>query len=81
MEATDAVLGGTVVITGARVFADTANGKFTMQPIVSGFLLGSAMLLVAMVLPSVAKILIAAGIVGTFLTSGPTILNRVGTLG
>jgi hypothetical protein len=81
MDATDAVLGGTIVITGARVFADTAGGHFTMQPVVSGFLLGSAMLLIAMIAPSIAKALIALGIVGTFVTSGPTILSKVGALG
>lgn len=81
MDAVDAVIGGTVVITGARVFADTAGGHFTMQPVVSGFLLGSAMLLVAMIAPSIAKALIGLGIVGTFITSGPTILDRVGKLG
>lgn len=81
MDAVDAVIGGTVVITGARVFADTADGHFTMQPVVSGFLLGSAMLLIAMIAPSIAKALIALGLVGTFVTSGPTILDRVGKLG
>lgn len=81
MEAVDAVLGGTVVITGARVFNDAAGGHFTMQPVVSGFLLGSALLLVAMVAPSIAKALIGLGIVGTFIVNGPTILDRVGKLG
>lgn len=81
MDATNAVIGGTVAITGARVFADTAGGHFTMQPIVSGFLLGSALLLVAMITPSIAKALVALGLVGTFVTSGPTILDRVGKLG
>jgi formate/nitrite transporter FocA (FNT family) len=81
MDAASTVLGGTVVITGARVFADTATGHFTMQPVVSGFLLGSALLLVAMFAPSIAKALVILGMVGTFVTSGPTILDRVGKLG
>lgn len=81
MDATGAVLAGTIVITGSKVFADTANGHFTMQPVVSGFLLGSALLLLGMVVPSIAKALVALGCVGAFVTNGPTILDRVGKLG
>lgn len=81
MDVSDAVIGSVIIVTGSRVFVDTHAGKFTMQPIVSGFLLGSVLLLFGMASPSITKALCGLLIVGAFVTNGSTVLDTAGKLG
>lgn len=81
MDTGEAVIGSVIVLTGSRVFVDVHNGKFTMQPVVSGFLLGSVLLLFGMASPSITKALCGLLLVGAFVTNGPTILDTAGKLG
>jgi len=81
MDTSSAVIGSVVVVTGSRLFVDVHNGKFSMQPVVSGFLLGSVLLLFGMASPSITKAFCGLLIIGAFVTNGPTILDTAGKLG
>lgn len=76
--ATDAVIGSVIVITGSTAIKNAANGTFHMSSIVAGFLLGSALLLVAMASPALAKGLALLGVVGAITTNGPAVFKIVG---
>lgn len=80
MNATDTVIGSTVVVIGSRAIADTASGHFTMGPIVSGFLLGSALLLLAFVSPFMAKGFAILAMIGALLKNGPAVFAHIGKI-
>ena len=81
MAPTDAILGSVIVISGSTAIKNASQGKFHMSSVVSGFLLGSALLLVAMVSPAIAKGLAMLGAIGAVITNGPAVFGIVGKLG
>jgi hypothetical protein len=52
-----------------------------METVVFGFLLLIALLVLAIVMPPVAKILAYLGMVGAFILNGPTIFKFIGDFG
>lgn len=81
LAATDAIIGSVVVITGSTAIKNAKAGTFHMSSIVSGFLLGSALMLVAMASPAIAKGLAMLGAIGAIITNGPAVFGLVGKLG
>src|SRR3954451_23160339 len=80
MGTTSAVLGATIVITGTSVLKDVKKGQSPMMPVVTGFMLGSALLLIAMAAPQFAKALAGLGVVGALVTNGPDVLGTINTI-
>lgn len=78
---TDAIIGSVIVISGSTAIKNASQGKFHMSSVVSGFLLGSALMLVAMVSPAIAKALAALGAIGAIINNGPAVFSLVGKLG
>lgn len=76
--ATDAVIISVIAISGSAVIKDTAAGKFTMRPIIAGFILGSVLLLVAAASPAIAKGLATLGVIGAVIENGPAVAKLVG---
>ena len=81
MGPTSAVLGGTAIITGLSVLKDVHKKKDPVKPVVFGFMLGSALLLVAFAAPALAKGLALMGVVGAFVTNGTDVLAILGQVG
>lgn len=80
MGTTSAVIGGTIIITGTSVLKDIHEGKPPVLPVVTGFLLGSALLLVAFASPPLAKALALMGVVGALATNGNAALGVIGSV-
>lgn len=81
MDPTDAIVGSVVVIVGTTLIRDTMQGKADMRPVVTGFLLGSALLLLSFGAPNLAKGLAYLGVLGALVTNGPLIADRLGKIG
>lgn len=81
MNSTDAIVGSTVVITGTSLIRDTVKGKPQMRPVISGFLLGSALLLLSFAAPTLAKYLAYLGVLGALVTNGPEVVTALGRIG
>jgi hypothetical protein len=81
VEATSAVVGSVVVIVGTSVIKDVKDGRSPIPPVVSGFMLGSALLLIALAWPQFAKVAAGLGVVGAFVTNGPQVLGTLGGIG
>lgn len=71
------VIGSVIVITGTSVVKHVHEHTFTFRPIITGFLLGAALLLVAMASPSLARALALLGLVGGLITNGPAVISLV----
>lgn len=80
MGTTSAVLGATIVITGTSVLKDVKKGQSPMMPVVTGFMLGSALLLIALAAPQFAKALAGLGVVGALVTNGSDVLGTINTV-
>jgi hypothetical protein len=78
MNAPTAVIASTIVITGTSAIKDVKEGKPPIVPIVSGFLLGSALLLLAIASPALAKAFALLGLVGAMVTNGGAVMDIVG---
>lgn len=80
--AADLIIVSVVVVSGTAILKDTGpgGGGFKMHTVVSGFLLGSALLLVAALSPAIAKGLAVLGIIGALTTNGPAAFKVIGGL-
>lgn len=76
--ASDAVIISVIVIAGSAVIKDSAAGKFTFKPIVAGFMLGAALLLIAAASPGLAKGMAMLGVIGAVIENGPAVFKTVG---
>jgi hypothetical protein len=81
MGSTDAIIGSVVFITGTSAIKHTKKGDLGMHTFVSGFMLGSALLLLAMASPAIAKALAFMGAIGALINNGPAVFGLVGKLG
>jgi hypothetical protein len=80
----DLVIASTAIITVTTIIRNAHNktkAGTTFEPIVFGFLLCIALLVIALVAPGIAKGLALLGLVGAFAVNGPALFSIVGGLG
>ncbi len=83
-DASGAVMGSVVIIVATTIVRLVRENKWTgnaARVIVFGFLLGTFLLAIATVSPTVAKILAGLGVVGAFALNGTAVFGAVSTLG
>ncbi len=84
MNPSSVVFASVMVITATTILRrmrdGTWNGHVT-ETIVFGFLLLVSLLVLAIVLPSVAKVLGYLGMVGAFIVNGPAVFKLLGDFG
>lgn len=84
MNPSNVVLASVVVITSTtilrRMREGTAQGHVA-ETIVFGFMLLVALLILAIVMPTVAKVFGYLGMVGAFVVNGPAVFKLVGNFG
>jgi hypothetical protein len=80
MGPTASVIGGTVIITGLSVLKDVHKGQDPVKPVVFGFMLGGALLLVSFFSGALAKALALMGVVGAFTVNGKDALSILGAI-
>jgi hypothetical protein len=78
---TDTIVMATVVITGSTLIKNAKNKKNHFAPIVFGFMLTSALLIMAMFAPTFAKMLAYMGMAGAFVVNGPSVFGVVSGIG
>lgn len=81
MGPTTAVLTSTIVITGISVIKDVSQAKDPIPPVITGFMLGMALIVVSFVSGPLAKALAYMGVAGAVLTNGTTLMATVGKVG
>lgn len=82
MNPTDTVLISVVVIVGTTILKHIHEGKGgVLSPIVFGFLLATALLLIAVFAPRIAIALAYLGLVGAFAVNGPAVFTLMGNFG
>jgi hypothetical protein len=84
MNPSSVVIGSVVVITSTTLVRRMREGKGTVsvaEILVFGFLLMIALLVLAIVMPSVAKVLAYLGLVGAFVVNGPAVFKLLGDFG
>lgn len=81
MGPTASVIGGTVIITGLSVLKDIHGTKDPIKPVVFGFMLGAALLVVNMFSGALAKALALMGIVGAIAVNGKDAVSILGGIG
>jgi hypothetical protein len=85
MNPSSAVFASVVIITGTTIIRRMREaGKQpprVMEAVVFGFILLIALLTLAIVMPSVAKILAYLGMVGAFVVNGPAVFTLLGNFG
>lgn len=77
---TDVILLSGAIITATTVIRNTTDKKFHFSPIVFGFLLTAALLILSVLTPSFAKGLAIMGIIGAFALNGGPVLKVLGGL-
>lgn len=84
MQPSSAVTGSVVIIVGTTLIRRIREGKsqgHIIEVIIFGFLLLVALLLLAIVMPEVAKVLAMLGLVGAFVVNGPSVFEYLGNFG
>lgn len=84
MNPSSVVFASVVIITSTTLIRRVREGKWSshvIETIVFGFLLLIALLVLAIVLPSAAKILAYLGMVGAFVVNGPAVFGYLGNFG
>lgn len=85
MEPSSAVVASVVVITGTsiirRIREKKAGEAHVVEAVVFGFLLMFALLTLAIVMPTIAKVLAYLGMVGAFVVNGPAVFELLGDFG
>jgi hypothetical protein len=77
---TDVILLSGALITVTTVIRNTTDKKFHFSPIMFGFLLTAALLILSAAAPTVAKGLAVMGVVGAFVANGPAVFKVLGGL-
>ncbi len=72
------IITSVVVMVGTTLVVEAAEGQVTMGPIVFGFMLGSALMLIGFVSAPLARMLAIMGVVGTLVTRGADITKILG---
>jgi hypothetical protein len=72
------IIASMVVMVGSSLVVEAAEGQVTMGPIVFGFMLGSALMLIGFVSGPLAKMLAIMGVVGTLVTRGSDLTKILG---
>lgn len=83
-DASDVVIASVLVISGTTLFRRIREGTWknhVVEIIVFGFLLLIALLLIAVISPTIAKTLAYLGMIGAFLVNGEEVLKFVGDFG
>lgn len=79
MDSTNAIIAAAVVISGSTMVKDgVEKKKFHFAPVVFGFMLASALLLLALIAPNFARGLAYMGLVGAFVVNGPAVFKLAG---
>lgn len=78
---TDTIVAATVIIAGSTMIKNAKAKKNHFAPIVFGFLLTSALLIMAMFAPTFARMLAYMGMVGAFVVNGPAVFGVVSGIG
>jgi hypothetical protein len=73
MQTTSLVLGATVVVTGSTVIRDVHEGKTRAAPIVFGFMMAAALLIMGMGSEKLARGLSYMSMVGALAVNGPAV--------
>lgn len=84
MNPSSAVVASVVIITSTTILRRVREGKWqhhVVEVIIFGYLLMIALLVLAIVLPVVAKTLAYLGIVGAFIVNGPAVFGFLGDFG
>lgn len=81
MGTTGTVVGCSALIASISAIKDTTHGKSPMQPVVTGFMLAFALLLVALVSQALARALALMGVLGAILVNGQGVLSTLGKVG
>jgi uncharacterized membrane protein YkgB len=83
---TDVVLGSVTVVVGTTVLRNLKDPKkngsgHVFRPVVFGFMLATALLLLAIPLPGISKGLAYLSLVGAFVVNGPALFSTIGGFG
>lgn len=79
-DATSAIVGSMIVIMGTTEIADIKRDGFHAKPIIVGFMLGTALLIIAVFNPEIAKAFAYLGVVGALVTNGPDAFKAIGAI-
>jgi hypothetical protein len=71
------VIGGVIVATGLTVLNDLLNGEIRMQPVISGFVVGTFLLILAFFSTPVAAALALLLVVTSVMRNGGAVLAKV----
>jgi len=80
----NAVFASVLVITSTTVIRRVRDGTWpghVLETVVFGFMLLIALLILAIVLPSFARVLAYLGMVGAFVVNGPSLFELLGGFG
>lgn len=80
MSPTDVIIASVVIIVGTTMIRNAKNKKNRFAPIIFGFMLALALLIMATFAPTVAKGLAYMGMVGAFVVNGPTVFKLLAGL-
>lgn len=85
MTPSSTVIASVVIITSTTILRRTREGKapsgYIIETIIFGFLLLVALLILAIVMPQIAKVLGYLGMVGAFVVNGPEVFKLLGNFG
>lgn len=79
--ATDTILASTIIITGSTLIRNAKNKKNKFAPIIFGFMLTTALLIMSMFAPTFTRYLAYMGMVGAFVVNGPAVFGVVSGIG
>ena len=72
---TDTIIVCSMVMIGSSLIKDVAHGQPSIKPVVTGMMLGGALLIIGTFAPTLAKLLAITGLVGALMTNGSTLIN------
>lgn len=75
--ATGTILAAGILVTGSTVVRDVHEGKGRAAPIIFGFMMVSALLIISMASPKYAKGIAYLAMVGAFVVNGPAVFGIV----
>ena len=84
MSPSSAVLASVIVITSTTIIRRARQGTWkshVIETIIFGFLLLIALLIVALILPTVALVLAYLGMIGALVVNGPEVFTFLGNFG
>lgn len=75
--ATGTILAAGILVTGSTVIRDVHEGKGRAAPIVFGFMMVTALLVISLASPKYAKGIAYLSMVGAFVVNGPAVFGIV----